>query len=322
MRRTAGAMASAPGLTEAQLREFALPETFARGREYCESGAVSHLRRRGAEHLALPFGERTDPLAQRRSGQAGVDHVFTTCCPPDRHRELFRRRVLQEESVHPGRHRMPQIPRLAKGGQDQGPALRQRLAQGCRGGDAIASGHLDVDQRHVRTARSRGGQQLIGSSGFPDDYQVIFHRQERAQRAPHRRLVFSDQDPDHATTSAAGCTEAEGRLSRMVARKRKPASGSGDASRVPPIEARRSSRPRRPFPAGGCTTRQPSLSTSTWSWPSVSPKLIWQCLAPACRITFVVASRITHPSTASDSRSSAPMPWLTSTSSPAAVRAT
>lgn len=49
MRRTAGAMASAPGVTEAQIRELGLPETFARGRAYFERGAVSHLRRRGAE---------------------------------------------------------------------------------------------------------------------------------------------------------------------------------------------------------------------------------------------------------------------------------
>src|SRR5947207_13914992 len=72
------------------------------------------------------------PSLSAEAARTGIDHMFTTCCPPDRHGELLRRRVLQEESVHTGLHRTPQIPRLAKGGQHQGPALRQRLAQGSR----------------------------------------------------------------------------------------------------------------------------------------------------------------------------------------------
>jgi hypothetical protein len=58
-------MASAPGVTEAQLREFALPETFARGREFFESGAVSHLRRRGAELQAAVAGSQDTPYRGR-----------------------------------------------------------------------------------------------------------------------------------------------------------------------------------------------------------------------------------------------------------------
>ncbi len=42
-------MARTVGLTEAQIRERALPEAFARGREYFAGGAVIHLAQRGAE---------------------------------------------------------------------------------------------------------------------------------------------------------------------------------------------------------------------------------------------------------------------------------
>jgi uncharacterized Zn finger protein len=80
-------MASAPGLTEAQIREFALPERFARGRESCERGAVSHLRRRGAELQAAVAGSQDTPyqvhvtLAERGLASAGCT------CPSAESRE-------------------------------------------------------------------------------------------------------------------------------------------------------------------------------------------------------------------------------------------
>src|SRR5436305_9853736 len=77
MRRKAGAMVSAPGLTEAQIREVALPETFARGREYFESGAVTHLARRGAELQAEVEGSQYQvhvTLAER-----GLASAVCTC---------------------------------------------------------------------------------------------------------------------------------------------------------------------------------------------------------------------------------------------------
>ena len=80
MRRKAGAMVSAPGLTEAQLREFALPETFARGREYCESGAVSHLRQRGAELQAEVAGSQDTPYQVHVTLAArGLASAVCTC---------------------------------------------------------------------------------------------------------------------------------------------------------------------------------------------------------------------------------------------------
>src|SRR5919199_6686363 len=80
MRRTAGAMASAPGVTEAQIREFALPETFARGRASCERGAVSHLSRRDAELQAEVAGSQDTPYQVHVTlAERGITRAACTC---------------------------------------------------------------------------------------------------------------------------------------------------------------------------------------------------------------------------------------------------
>src|SRR5919197_5717840 len=80
MRRKAQAMASAPGLTEAQIRQLALPETFARGREYFERGAVTHLTRRGAELQAEVEGSQYTPYqVQVTLAESGVTRAACTC---------------------------------------------------------------------------------------------------------------------------------------------------------------------------------------------------------------------------------------------------
>ena len=80
MRREAGAMASAPGVTEAQIREFALPETFARGREYFERGAVTHLTRRGAALEAAVEGSQYTPYQVHVTLAArGLASAVCTC---------------------------------------------------------------------------------------------------------------------------------------------------------------------------------------------------------------------------------------------------
>src|SRR6266568_4120813 len=80
MRREDGAMASAPGLTEAQIRAFALPETFARGREYFESGAVTHLTRRGAELQAEVEGSQYTPYQVHVTlAESGITRAACTC---------------------------------------------------------------------------------------------------------------------------------------------------------------------------------------------------------------------------------------------------
>ena len=80
MRRKAGAMVSAPGLTEAQIREVALPETFARGREYFESGSVSHLTRRGADLQAEVEGSQYTPYQVHVTlAERGLASAVCTC---------------------------------------------------------------------------------------------------------------------------------------------------------------------------------------------------------------------------------------------------
>jgi uncharacterized Zn finger protein len=73
-------MARSSGLTEARIRELALPEAFARGREYFESGAVTHLTRRGAELQAEVEGSQYTPYqVQVMLAESGVTRAACTC---------------------------------------------------------------------------------------------------------------------------------------------------------------------------------------------------------------------------------------------------
>lgn len=68
------------GVTETQIRELALPETFARGREYFEGGAVSHLARRGAELQAEVEGSQSTPYkVQVTLADGGIARATCTC---------------------------------------------------------------------------------------------------------------------------------------------------------------------------------------------------------------------------------------------------
>ncbi len=71
MLRKAGAMTHGPWPTEAQIKELALPDGFARGREYFERGAVTHVTRRGAE-LADSLRQHglLQPVVVRRRGRS------------------------------------------------------------------------------------------------------------------------------------------------------------------------------------------------------------------------------------------------------------
>ena len=73
-------MARSLGLTEARIRELALPEAFARGREYFERGAVTHLAQRGAELQAEVEGSQYTPYrVQVTLAESGITRAACTC---------------------------------------------------------------------------------------------------------------------------------------------------------------------------------------------------------------------------------------------------
>jgi len=56
--------ARTPQLTGERIQELALPEAFARGREYLERGAVTRLTRRGMELQAEVEGSQDTPVVE------------------------------------------------------------------------------------------------------------------------------------------------------------------------------------------------------------------------------------------------------------------
>jgi len=75
-------MAGTLGLTEAQIREFALPEAFARGREYFDHGAVTHVTRRGAELQAQVEGSQYTPYQVHVTlADGGIIATAACTCP-------------------------------------------------------------------------------------------------------------------------------------------------------------------------------------------------------------------------------------------------
>lgn len=73
-------MARTLELTEMQIRELALPEAFARGREYFARGAVTHLTRRGAELQAEVEGSQSTPYqVQVTLAEGGITSAVCTC---------------------------------------------------------------------------------------------------------------------------------------------------------------------------------------------------------------------------------------------------
>ena len=61
MRRSDDAGTGGSGLTEAAVRQIATPESFRRGREYLDDGAVERLVRRGDRLEAAVQGSHYEP---------------------------------------------------------------------------------------------------------------------------------------------------------------------------------------------------------------------------------------------------------------------
>src|SRR5215831_4427130 len=279
-----------------------IPDRTARKKEGPRNFVEIGTTIRRGQHLTFALCQWTDPVAQRRCGQTWVDDPLASRRSPDGVCELFGWGIFEQETKRTRRHRAPEKARLSKCGQDQAAALRELFVQRRGRSYSVAAWHLDVDKRHIRLGFDCRRQQLISSPSFGDHLDVVLHRQQCPDGASYHRLILCDQNPDHSTDSGSAIARSVC-VTGTVANSRKPEVGRADASRVPPSPARRSCSPRSPLPAGATGTFQPSLVTSTVSWPLSRESAIRQCLAPEWRITFVVASRITQPRTASDSRS-------------------
>jgi uncharacterized Zn finger protein len=158
-------MASAPGLTEAQIRAFALPETFARGREYFESGTVTHLTRRGAELQAEVEGSQYTPYQVHVTlAERGLAKAVCTCPYAESWEGACKHIVAtllacvhQPEQVeeHP-----PLDTVLAPLDRDQLHALVQGLV-------AWQPGLADLIEAHARSLQSRPAEDASSPAAAP-----------------------------------------------------------------------------------------------------------------------------------------------------------
>jgi uncharacterized Zn finger protein len=76
-------MSTIPKVSETTIRQYASTDTFSRGREYYQQGAVSGQRLRGAQLLADVEGSEYEPYRVRIAFDAGGITAVTCTCPYD-----------------------------------------------------------------------------------------------------------------------------------------------------------------------------------------------------------------------------------------------
>ena len=151
------------------------------------------------------------------------------------------------------------------------PARRQPLPQLGGRGQAVAAGHLDVQQRHVRPGVKGRREHLVPARRLGDDLDVLFQREQGRERSAHHRLVLGEQHADgHRRFSSSASWSASGKLHAQA----EPASGQRARLEAPPrrTSATRSARPERPLPPSCSPVRssrrrrpRPSSLISAWT---------------------------------------------------------
>jgi oxygen-dependent protoporphyrinogen oxidase len=102
-----------------------------------------------------------------------IDHPLAGSGPADGHSQLTRGRVLEHEAGRSAGHGPAQVAGAPEGGQHDDPAAGQRRMQRGGGLQAVPSGHLDVEQRHVRLELDDGDQRRVAVRGLADDRDVL-----------------------------------------------------------------------------------------------------------------------------------------------------
>jgi hypothetical protein len=88
-------------------------------------------------------------------------------------------------------HRPLEVARAPEGGQADDAAGGQPLFQLRRRGESVATGHLDVQQGHVREGVQGCGEHLVPARGLGDDLDVPFHTEKGRERPPRNALEFA-----------------------------------------------------------------------------------------------------------------------------------
>ena len=71
--------------------------------------------------------------------------------------------------------------------------------------------HLDVGEEHVGRLARDEIERDASVARSPDDFDVALDLQQRRERAEHHRLIFGDDDANHARRSVRRTGRAESR---------------------------------------------------------------------------------------------------------------
>ena len=86
-------------------------------------------------------------------------------------------------------------------GDDQATATGQLLGDPDSDGDAVETGHLEVEHGDVGAQGVSLGDGLRAGGGLADDLDVVLEIEHLGERHPDQVLVVGQQDADHAVTS-------------------------------------------------------------------------------------------------------------------------
>jgi hypothetical protein len=144
--------------------------------------------------------------------------------PPDGLGQLGGRRVLEQETACPGRHRRGQVAGPPERRDDDDLPGEPFLAQPPGDLQPVAARHLDVQQRHVRLVPAGHGDRLVAAGGLRHHGDVVLQLQQGDQGLAHHGLVLGD----HEAHAHDGIRSRSG--SPTAAAEAGPASGTATRS--------------------------------------------------------------------------------------------
>ncbi len=223
------------------------------------SAAASRLLRpRGhqPQHLELARAQRrlglgrADAAEQRRRHGGGEDGVAVGS-GADAAQQLLARRVLEQVAGGAGVDRGQHVGVVAVGGEDEHADLREPVAQLADRGDAVAAGHPQVHQHHLRPAGDGERDRLDAGGRLAQHLELGVAGEDPAQPVAHDRVVVGDQQRDHAGTA--------GTLAEIAV----PSPGVDSTASAPPTPCTRWRMPVSPKPPRVGSKPTPSSRTSS-----------------------------------------------------------
>src|SRR5579883_1345775 len=244
-----------------------------------------------AEDLALAGGDRFGGavalgLARRRAGgdaaarllaERGREHGSAGGERAHRREQPLERHVL--EQVAPGAaldraqgHRVV-VERGEHQGGDGGAAAGQLVEHP----EAVAAGHADVEEQHVRRGLEHLGDRLLAARRLADQLDVAGQLEQAPQADAHDRVVVGEHDADHD----AGSSGSEALTAKA---------GVVTIARRPPTSSIRARMPASPWPRRSSGAPRPSSRASTVIDEAERSTRIHSVLAPAWRQVLVRTS--------------------------------